>query len=172
MYKEKGIVSIVCQTGGGNLCTMKKACIVFATMLSVVVMVAFSGTGDQKDHQYATNGVAIDGYDAVAYFTDHKALKGSSGFITEWNGVSWYFASAGNKALFDVSPITYAPQYGGYCAFGASKGYKAPTDPTAWTIVGDKLYLNYSHKVKETWLRDTADRIKKADIYWISLIQK
>ena len=68
--------------------------------------------------------------------------------------------------MFEAAPRKYAPQYGGFCAFGMSRGYKARIDPTAWSIVGDKLYLNYNEAVQRTWAKDTAGFIGKADASW------
>jgi YHS domain-containing protein len=115
---------------------------------------------------YASNGVAINGYDPVAYFTDHKPVKGTEAFSTSYKGATFYFASADHRAAFLSDPERYAPQYGGYCAFGTAKGYKAPTEPQAFTIVDDKLYLNYNDDVTKTWRSDIGGYIKKANANW------
>jgi YHS domain-containing protein len=114
-------------------------------------------------------GAAIKGYDPVAYFTMGKAVPGSDKFKFEWSGSQWKFSSQANLDSFKADPAKYAPQYGGWCAYGCSENHKAPTDPNAFTIVNNKLYLNYSLKVKELWLKDTASRIITADAYWGSL---
>jgi hypothetical protein len=80
----------------------------------------------------------------------------------EWNGAKWLFTSA-EKAVFVATPEKYAPQYGGYCAYAVSRGYTAPADPTAWKIVGGKLYVNYDKKVAELWAKDMLDNIAGAD---------
>ena len=88
--------------------------------------------------------VAIEGYDTVAYFTDNKAMKGSEKFAYDWLGATWYFASPAHRELFVSSPISYAPQYGGFCADGMSDGKgHAQTNivPTTFQIVNGKLYL-------------------------------
>lgn len=115
------------------------------------------------------NGIAINGYDPVAYFTEGKAIQGKSEFSAVWKGVHWLFESSGNRTIFLDNPEAYAPQYGGYCAFGASENHLAPTDPQAWTIIDHKLYLNYNPSVKRQWLPDTARRIPMADAYWKAL---
>ena len=89
-------------------------------------------------------GVAIDGTDPVAYFTDGRPAQGSSDFEHEWMGATWRFVSAAHRDLFAADPAKYAPQYGGYCAWAVSQGYTAKIDPAAWKIVDGKLYLNYS----------------------------
>ncbi|MCU0403728.1 MAG: YHS domain-containing protein [Chitinophagaceae bacterium] len=151
---------------------MKKSIIFLAILPMVIGLFAFSFWQNDDDHLYVKNNVAVSGYDAVAYFTEEKAVKGSEAMSLEWGGATWLFSSEKNRDLFQKNPKLYAPQYGGYCAYGASNGYKAPTDPEAWTIVGGKLYLNYSKKVKETWLPDTAARIISADRYWQSLTKQ
>lgn len=116
---------------------------------------------------YSSDGAAIGGYDAVSYFTKNEAVKGSKDFTYSWNGASWRFASESNRDLFKANPEKYAPQYGGYCAWGMSNGYKAKVDPlNAWTISNGKLYLNYSKSIKSKWLPEKDELIKKADTNW------
>jgi YHS domain-containing protein len=117
-------------------------------------------------------GVAIKGYDPVAYFTSAKPTKGSSDHTFEWNGAKWHFASAANKDLFAAAPEKYAPQYGGYCAWAVSNGYTAPIDPDAWKIVEGKLYLNYNAEVRTKWQQDVPGNIQKADKHWPEVLKK
>ncbi len=153
----------------GHLCSMKKITYLLMTGIIITGLLSFTDKEKQTQELHTVNGLAIGGYDAVAYFTRHQAVKGDSTIQLKWSGATWYFASRENKKLFEENPAQYAPQYGGYCAYGASKGYKAQTDPTAWTIVGGKLYLNYNAKVKTVWLPDTTNRIQAANQYWESL---
>ena len=113
---------------------------------------------------------AIRGYDPVAYFTEGKAVKGDPQFTYSWSGSNWYFKDEVNKQAFILSPAKYAPQYGGYCAYGTSENHLSPTDPNAFTVVDNKLYLNYSNKVKELWQKDINKRIEKANVYWPVLL--
>ena len=115
------------------------------------------------------NGVAIKGYDAVSYFTDMKPMMGKSDFSYEWNGAKWQFTSEKNLDMFKANPNKYAPQYGGYCAYAVSKNMLAPVDPTAWTVVDGKLYLNNSGKVKKMWKEDIPGNIKTANKNWKKL---
>lgn len=117
-------------------------------------------------------GSAIDGYDPVAYFKESKAVEGSKDYVHEWNDAKWYFSSAENKADFIADPEKYAPQYGGYCAWAVSQGYSAPTDPKAWHIEDDKLYLNYNKDVQTNWLKDAPGHIKSADKNWPDILAK
>jgi YHS domain-containing protein len=118
---------------------------------------------------FSKDGVAINGYDPVAFFNDDAAIKGSSQYTHEWNGVVWQFKNAENRDAFKSTPEKYAPQFGGYCAFGVSENHKSPTDPEAFTIVDDKLYLNYNMGVRKEWRKDINDRIKKGKKNWAVL---
>jgi len=109
---------------------------------------------------------ALRGYDPVAYFTEQKPVKGSAQFTSNHNGATWYFSSAANKAMFDDNPEKYSPQYGGYCAYGMANGFVVSSDPAAFSLVDDKLYLNYSPGVRDTWLEDVPGNIDSADQNW------
>ena len=119
---------------------------------------------------FAEDGVAINGYDPVAYFTEGKAVRGETSFTSEWNGAVLRFATSENKASFDADPEKYAPKYGGYCAYAVSQGYTASTDPDAWTIHEVRLYLNYSKRVRRTWLKDIQGHIASADRNWPAVL--
>ena len=106
--------------------------------------------------------VAIEGYDTVAYFTDKKPIKGSELFSYNWLGATWYFANDEHRRLFAASPISYAPQYGGFCADGVSDGNghaQTNIEPTTWQIVNGKLYLAASAEFANPPLpRDIGDK--------------
>jgi hypothetical protein len=99
----------------------------------------------------------------------HFCIKDS--YSIDWSGSKWKFISKANLDSFKLAPQKYAPQYGGYCAYGQSENHKSPTDPKVWTIVDNKLYLNYNPKVKEMWLKGTSSKIKAADNNWPALNQ-
>jgi YHS domain-containing protein len=120
-------------------------------------------TQTQSVAVYATRAGAIAGYDPVAYFTDGKPVKGQAGITYEWNGAVWHFATAEHRNLFAADPARYAPQYGGWCAYGWSQGYPAEIDPQAWSVVDGKLYLNYNAKVRTTWNQKQAQYIRQAN---------
>jgi len=120
----------------------------------------------QKPAIFSTDGKAIHGYDPVAYFTDGKPVLGDSSITYSYQGANWTFASREHLDMFKASPDKYVPQYGGYCAFGMSRGYKAPTEADAWTIDAGKLYLNYNQKVRTEWNKDRAGYIEKANQNW------
>lgn len=118
---------------------------------------------------FAEDGVAIRGYDPVAYFTQGQPVPGTAAHAAEWNGVTWHFASADNRAAFLADPDAFAPQYGGYCAWAVAEGYTAPIDPRAWRIVDGRLYLNFSPRIQRRWERDIPGFIARADANWPNL---
>jgi YHS domain-containing protein len=117
------------------------------------------------------NGIAIHGYDVVAYFNASKAVKGREKFKHSWNGATWYFSSDSNRRLFAASPEKYAPQFGGYCAYAASRDYIYDADPKIWKIVKGKLYMNYNADAKEEWEEDLRGNIKKGNKNWPKLLK-
>ncbi len=131
-------------------------------------------TSAQKAQVFITDGKAIRGYDPIAFFTEGKPLKGADSLVYRWNDANWYFVSQANMEKFKANPTAYAPQYGGYCAYGASdgEGHKAPTETDTWTIVNGKLYFNYNKKVKELWTKNQSELIKKADANWTVIKDK
>ncbi|MCG8692993.1 MAG: hypothetical protein MI806_17465 [Minwuiales bacterium] len=120
---------------------------------------------------YAEDGIAIDGTDAVAYFTQGKPVAGSPDFSHDWMGATWRFSTEENRAKFAADPEAYAPQYGGYCAYAVSEGYTASTVPEAWKIVDGKLYLNYSRGVQRRWERNIPERIEAANANWPAVLK-
>ena len=146
-----------------KLNSMKKLLLLTGfTLLTSVIIFA------QKSAVFIADGAAIHGYDAVAYFKDSKALKGDSLVSYSWDGAEWRFASKENLEAFKATPEKYAPQYGGYCAYGASAGagHKAPTDPQAWMVVNGKLYFNYNKNVQQMWIKKQQELIQIADKNW------
>lgn len=137
-------------------------------LLSLLIM-TFTAAADEPVNK-TLFGTAVKGYDVVAYFTNGKPVEGSSDHEFEWNGATWRFASAQHRNLFAKDPAKYAPRYGGFCAFGVSRGYAVGIDPAAWTIVDGKLYLNYNRDVQAEWLKDIPGYIAKADANWPKIV--
>ena len=121
---------------------------------------------------YAEDGIAVDGSDVVAYFTQGKPVTGKPEFSYEWMGANWHFASAENRDKFSANPEMFAPQFGGYCAYAVSQGYTASTIPEAWSIVDGKLYLNFSLRARELWSKDIPGNIAKANSNWPDVLKK
>jgi YHS domain-containing protein len=117
-----------------------------------------------------STGLALKGIDVTSYFDATRPTAqptpGHPEFATRHEGATYHFATEETKARFLANPAHYLPQYGGYCAAGMASGYKAPTDPAAWTIVSGKLYLNYSPKVVTLWKPNAQENIAKADSNW------
>ncbi|HWY36102.1 MAG TPA: YHS domain-containing (seleno)protein [Nitrosopumilaceae archaeon] len=136
------------------------------TILMLSIIMTAITVHPQSQEVFSTKGSAINGYDAVSYFKESKPVKGNSKFILKWKEATWYFSSKENLATFKANPEMYAPQYGGFCAYGTSEGHKAPTDPSAWTVADGKLYLNYNSDVKTMWRKNQKALIEKADMNW------
>ena len=134
------------------------------TTVIVALIALFSAAVASAGPVYTKGGKAIDGYDTVAYFTDYKAVKGSSKHTHRWNGATWHFSSAKNLALFKAEPEKYAPQYGGYCAWAiAEKDTLFEIDPDRFDFYGGKLYLNYNKSTQKKWKADRPGMIKRGD---------
>ena len=121
---------------------------------------------------YTEDGIAVDGSDVVAYFTDSKPVMGRKDITHDWMGATWRFASEANRAAFAADPEAYAPQFGGYCAYAVANGATAPTVPEAWRIVDGKLYLNFSKGVQKRWLEDVPGNIAKANANWPAVLDR
>ena len=135
---------------------------IFATFAAMLLMTGAAFASEI----FQTGGVAINGYDPVAYFTDKAAVPGKPEFATSYKGAKFQFASASHRALFIASPEKYAPQYGGFCAYATALGRKASTEPEAFEVVNNKLYLNFSKPVQEKWQADKPGFIQKGDQNW------
>jgi YHS domain-containing protein len=134
-------------------------------------VVSLAAGGEQLVNR-SRDGLAVDGYDPVAYFAAGTPVEGKAEFQFTWNGTRYHFASAANRDLFARDPEKYAPQYGGFCAYAVSRGYTASVDPLAWAVVDGKLYLNYSKRVQRLWQEDAAGNIRKADSNWPAIRDK
>jgi hypothetical protein len=115
---------------------------------------------------------AINGYDTVAYFTVGKPVKGLDSIATDWMGARWKVSTAANLELFKANPEKYAPQYGGYCAYGVTQGYLVKVEPEQFTVREGKLYLNYDAEVQAKWSQDPAGYIRQANEKFQSLLKK
>ncbi|MEO8384821.1 MAG: YHS domain-containing (seleno)protein [Betaproteobacteria bacterium] len=149
---------------------IKIAAVTIALGLTGIVTPALAvrQTGGEYNTLYA--GLGAKGYDVVAYFAAGKAVPGSDRYVTEYGGVKWQFSSADNAATFKSDPAKYAPQYGGFCAWGASVGKLFDVDPvTGWQIVDGKLYLNFNADINATFSKDPQGFIAKANRNWATL---
>jgi YHS domain-containing protein len=133
---------------------------------------ATSAVAAGPDVNATITGLALRGYDPVAYFTDGKPVPGDFTITARYDGATYRFASEEHKALFEKDPVKYLPQYGGFCAYGTAQGHKVDGDPTVWKIVEDKLYLNLAPAVSARWNQDISGNIKSANDKWPSLKDK
>ncbi len=151
---------------------MKLPNVAKGVLMSFSFILLLTGFGGVAAGKSPVGGPAIKGYDAVAYFTAGKALKGNGSFTFQWHDMTWYFSTKENKDLFAAGPEKYAPQYDGYCAWAMTESRKAITDPEVWKIVDGKLYLNCSAAAYGKWSKDIPGNIKKADANWVKFINR
>lgn len=147
--------------------------LVFLLLLSVT---AFSQEAlRKKEFNLNKDGLAIQGYDPVAYFKLGKAVKGSSSNAVYYQGATYYFSSAENKELFKQDPSKYEPQYGGWCAYAMGKeGSKVEVDPETFKIMNGKLFLFYNRFFNNTlksWNKDETNLHANADVNWKKIFQ-
>ncbi|MBL9207538.1 MAG: hypothetical protein JNN01_20825 [Opitutaceae bacterium] len=148
---------------------MKQLLLLALALLSM----AASSARAEKPVNSTLFGVAIKGFDPVAYFVEGKPRQGESAYTVEWQGATWRFVSAEHRDAFKAAPENFAPQFGGYCAWAVSQNYTANTDPeNAWKIVNGKLYLNYNREVQKKWELDVPGNIAKAEANWPKLLKK
>ncbi len=139
------------------------------TLIAALLGTSFSLMAADIDMSVDDNDLAIKGYDPVAYFTDAGAVQGNPQFSATYKNAIYHFASSENRDQFKADPQAFAPQYGGYCAFGVAMGKKFETDPQAWKIEDGKLYLNLDKTVQQRWLEDTQGFIQDANTNWTSI---
>lgn len=150
---------------------MRRLMLTVALVLSVAAWAPVAAQGPPAAPvNVDAQGVTLHGYDAVAYFTEGKAVPGQPQFEFTWNGARWRFASAANRDRFARSPEQYAPQFGGYCAWAVSRNYTADIDPQAFAVVDGKLYVNYSTLIQARWRLSREANIAKGHQNWPGLL--
>ncbi len=135
-------------------------------VLGLVFVLGAFATRAQKPEVFSTEEGAIHGYDPVAFFKESKPVMGKKEFNYSWNNASWYFSAQENLDAFKGDPDRYAPQYGGWCAYGTAEGHKSPSQPETWTIVDNRLYFNYNAEVKKLWNKNQKGLIEQANRNW------
>ncbi len=140
-----------------------------ASLAAIAGLYGTSGRAQAAEGIYSEGGIAIDGTDPVAYFTDGRPVAGDPAITHDWRGAIWRFSSVANRDAFAADPEAYAPQFGGYCAWAVAEGYTAATVPEAWRIEDGKLYLNYSRRIQRRWERDIPGNITRAEANWPKL---
>ncbi|EEX08694.1 YHS domain protein [Ruegeria lacuscaerulensis ITI-1157] len=140
--------------------------------MALSVAIASSALAAGVEINASSTGLAMQGYDPVAYFTEGEATKGSYKITALHDDALYRFASEEHKAAFEANPEAYLPAYGGYCAFGAAMGFKFDGDPTYWRIVDNTLYLNLSEDIQQRWEGDIPGFIEKASANWETIADK
>jgi YHS domain-containing protein len=171
-------VSARCATGSNDAqeldVMIKKlsttAMLAAALVVAAAALVLAAGEGQRVNR--ASDGLALDGYDPVAYFVDGTPVRGSAAFEQTIDGTRYRFVSAENRDRFAAEPAKYLPQYGGFCAWAVSRGYTANGDPLAWRIVDGRLFLNYSKRVQRMWEEDVPGNITKGDANWPAIRER
>lgn len=118
------------------------------------------------------SGLALQGFDPVAFFTDHKPVKGKPELGYRYEGALYYFATKEHRDVFKADPAKYAPAFGGYCAYGVSRNRLVEIDVEAFQIVEGRLLLQYSKGVRNDFNQDVPGNLAKADANWPVLQQK
>lgn len=151
------------------------------TLAAAATAISFAGAALAGDQYVDQTGFAASGYDVVAYFglpqnpvgTEQPAgVPGTAAHTADYNGATFAFANAANKAAFEADPAKYAPQFDGHCAYGVSKGGKVPGNPNLWRVVDGKLYLNITKNVVGFWEEDIPGNVSRADNNWASIEPK
>ena len=150
---------------------MKKTILNLITVFSLAGAALANHAADEKVLVLKNkDGVAVQGYDTVAYFTDNKAVKGNPKINSEYEGAKYFFASAEHKNLFEANPAKYAPAYGGYCGYAASIDRLSPISPEWFQIIDGKLVLQHNKKATDLFNKDRDGNIVKADKNWPGLV--
>jgi hypothetical protein len=119
------------------------------------------------------SGLALDGYDTLAFFTLGRPVRGDARFETVWQGARWRFSTQDHLNCFLAEPARFAPQYGGYCAWAVgAQNALAPGDARYWRVVDGKLYVNYDAGVQRQWVRDIPGFILAADRNWPAILTR
>ena len=130
---------------------------------AILVLTTLATSGARAGEVNQTDGLALRGYDPVAYFTPHKAVKGDPQWTATHHGVTYEFASQEDQTAFQADPDKYVPQYGGFCALATSVGVKADADPKEFVVRDGKLFVNNNPKAQSLFQADVEGNIKKAD---------
>jgi len=140
------------------------------TLLTIAAFAANLPAGELVNID--ANGVALQGYDSVAYFIDGQPVKGAQELAASYNGAIYYFASAEHKAKFEKEPGKYAPRFGGFCAFAVSRGAIAPINVDAFQIIHGQLVLQKNQDILKRWQEDSEGNFQKAEANWPQIVQK
>ncbi len=139
---------------------------------SIALTLAVSAQAADLVNVSGASNIAVSGYDTVAFFTDHKPVNGDPGISATYQGATYIFASKEHKELFEAAPEKYAPQCGGYCAFGVSVGALFPVEISTWQVRDGKLYLNLNQTILKKFDADFDANVAKVQKNWPGLVEK
>lgn len=142
-----------------------------AIFLALGTVLPGSAHADEP-YVYSIEGVALGGYDVVAYFTKGAPQLGTPEYAIKWHGAVWHFASAEALLEFEMNPEAYAPQFGGYCAYGVAQGAISPIEPDQFSIRDGKLYLMRSQTVMDLWRADESGWAALAQTQWPDVLDR
>ena len=141
------------------------------SIAAIALLSASAFAGDLVNVSGASKA-AVSGYDTVAFFTDSKPVNGSPFIAADYEGATYYFATEEHKKLFTENPAKYAPQCGGFCAYGVGLGKLFPVDINTWQVRNGKLYLNLNPDILKKFNADFEGNVAKADKNWPGLVKK
>ncbi len=131
-----------------------------------IIAGAVTAQAEQRAVTYAPGGIAISGYDAVAYFTAGRAVRGSAEYAIMWRGATWYFASPESLMVFEMDPEAYAPQFGGYCAYAVAEGQTGSAAPDAYFFYNDRLYFMHDLSMLRKMKSQLPEIVAEAEAHW------
>ena len=166
-WSKTGQSVLLMMKKGLSICLMVFVCI--AVDLSINVNDVEASVQSRRVVIDPNSGLAIWGYDPVAYHTDQKAVKGKHDYEFVWNNVSWVFASQANLEVFKADPDLYAPQFGGHGALAMARGYLSASNPKVWALYKDRLYLFYSFPARAAWAQALEQHIQRGIASWQKL---
>ena len=149
----------------------------FAFLMSSLVAGSAPGQGSPSSSEKVLvntdrHGLALDGHDPVAFFTDARPVKGRPEYTARYQGAEYRFATMEHQAAFAADPAKYAPQFGGFCAYGLSRGHTASVEIDTWQIVDGRLLLNYNQSVRKQFDAERTENLRKADANWPGVVEK
>jgi YHS domain-containing protein len=156
--------------GNGGILMLTRRNALGLLIAAPAVLTLYPGKAIAREPVVFQNPVAINAIDPVSYFDQQKPIAGSVNHKVNWKGAEWRFTNAGNATKFAADPDAYAPVFGGYCAYAASRGYLAPTIPEAWSIYDGKLYLNASLRAQKLWRKDIPGNIAAGHRNWPGIL--
>ncbi len=140
-------------------------------VLSLGAIAVSAASGAELVNRAGASRVALGGYDAVAFFTDNQPVHGQPSITSEYQGATYFFATAEHKSAFAAAPEKYAPQFGGFCAFGVSVGALFPIDVSTYQVLDGKLYVVLNPDIRKAFDADRAGVLARAEANWPKLVR-